>query len=317
MNRPRSNRLLCLAALAALASVAACAPTEEVLDADEEGLDERSDAIIGGSTPCHSPAFVGSLGSFKADGEYASNCTITLIQPDWAMTAGHCVWNASRSPAIVIPFDAYVCAGVDNLDECNAQNSARVNEAYIHPNWDGYFERGSDVALLHLERPLGNKVAKLARPGVPWLNTPPPGHFVRSMGFGYTQPGVPTNRDLSQIWQRVISDATCNEEWTEVQDWAIEQGLIPPEMRINFAPDAWQSIFSGTVSEGHTPCHGDSGGPVFDITGLVQVGIMAAGDPFCAGLVPFIFTEVKAISGWALGCSKGDASVCGEPFLKR
>lgn len=310
----RSTRVLCFAALAALA---ACAPTEEVTDADQEGVDERSEEIVGGSTTCHAPAFVGSLGTFKANGTYASACTVTLIHPEWAMTTAHCVWNASRSPQIVIPLDPFVCLGVDDLDDCKASNTARVNEAYIHPNWQGFFERGSDVALLRLERPLGTKVAKLARAGVPWLNTPPAGHFVRSMGFGYDAPGVPTNRRLKQLWHRVVSDSTADAKWTEVQDWAVEQGLITPEMRIEFPANAWQSMFTGTVSEGHTPCYGDSGGPVFDITGLVQVGILAAGDPFCAGLVPFVFTEVKAISGWALGCSGGDASICGEPFLKR
>ncbi|HEU4538441.1 MAG TPA: S1 family peptidase, partial [Polyangiaceae bacterium] len=109
---------------------------------------------------------VGALGVFATTGEFKRTCTVTMIAPDWALTAAHCVYNAHAANPFTLPRGARVCNNVTHLNDCSSAATGLVTAAYVHPNWDGHFNHGSDAALLRLDRALTTQVMPVARPVV-------------------------------------------------------------------------------------------------------------------------------------------------------
>jgi len=91
--------------------------------------------IVGGDETMEWPAVV----AYWIDGGYGGMCTATLIHPDVALTAAHCVDQSGWRDEIFFGYDIYDMANHNTVD---------VAEAIAHPQYSSW---GHDIAVLLLE----------------------------------------------------------------------------------------------------------------------------------------------------------------------
>jgi T5SS/PEP-CTERM-associated repeat protein len=110
-----------------------------------------------------------SVGQMSPDG---GRCSWTLVSPNWALTAGHCVTSPDVDPG--------------DMDFFLGGQSRQGERLEVHDNWvdDETFPKGWDLAMVRLNNPLSNRApAKLYR-GSGEL-----GEKITSVGFGKTGDG--------------------------------------------------------------------------------------------------------------------------------
>ncbi|CAD7700222.1 unnamed protein product [Ostreobium quekettii] len=85
-------------------------------------------------------------------------CAGVLIHHRWVLTSAQCVDPGVQADAVVSPQSLTVVVGGCNLkDELPAKNAEgqkvevfELNNFFVHENWTGSYENGSDIALLLL-----------------------------------------------------------------------------------------------------------------------------------------------------------------------
>lgn len=141
--------------------------------------DAREEPVIGGAPESGYPA-VGFLRD-NGWGEHGEvTCGATLIAPDVALTAAHCVENTSDPEKYLVGFGTIAN---DPPDPANVRR--KVSEAIRHPSYVAVdSEAGSphDIAILRLAEPvLDREPAKIAEPETTC--------DYRYVGYGRTNPG--------------------------------------------------------------------------------------------------------------------------------
>lgn len=166
-------------------------------------------------------------------------CTATLIAPDQALTAEHCIWNADDWSDITITF------GTRNIDSDPGQSAQAVSAKISDRDYRGHRD---SIAIVQLDRSIVDVTpARVARSGAS-NDLYSRGTYVLAAGWGTIDRG----QDISSRELRIAS--------MEVAD---------PTATIN----------SGAIRVGETgggrPQNGDSGGPLFsyDEQGSIVVGV--------------------------------------------
>jgi secreted trypsin-like serine protease len=253
-------------------------------------------------------------------------CGATVISPDWALTAAHCVENARIDPAgravqyvaeddgALVRFGTLrIAIGAADLRRMVSGTVFPLSRVVVHPAYvPGAPEAGNDIALLRLEAPWDGPLTRVdgltalapddaGRSGTPLLVA----------GYGRTGEDAPgeeafsrTGRQLSAPKMRlqegvvpVVDTVSCQQQ---IDSLVETYGLSAAYGSVRISPDAQVCAGAGTTDS----CQGDSGGPLAyrDFDGPpVQVGVVSWGLGCGRPESPGIYTRVSAYAGWISG----------------
>lgn len=140
-----------------------------------------AEAILGGTEAPRAYSFAGSF-QFdypKPPRPDRHGCGVTVLAPQWALTASHCAGRNPTGAKVGVPQGWKVRVG--SRDTTSGGEVAEVDHYYrLATNDDPGGFWGKDVALLHLKKPVRAEPTRLASARPP-VNTP-----VRILGWGMT-----------------------------------------------------------------------------------------------------------------------------------
>ena len=270
----RLSRLTRLAASAATLStivgVAALVPSAHAT------LDTGGNAQIVGGTNAATGAhpFMVSLQNMTTSATTPRGrhiCGGSLIRANVVLTAAHCVVNTTRT-GVSRPEDLDLIVGRTRLNDTSQGQVRNAAAIVVHPEFDGDVTHGADVALVRLD--VGTSLATVRLPTTLERSRWAAGTVNRLIGWGRDESGtVPDN--LQQVDLTVQADALMTSRYGAA--------YIPAEM-----------LGAGS-GNGFGQCNGDSGGPLFFLSGsqFVQVGAVSfSAKPFGCASEPGVLAKV-------------------------
>ncbi len=234
--------------------------------------------IVGGekATPGAWPWMV-AIQAFTEPG-YHTFCGASLVAPSWALTAAHCVVNAS-------PDQIVATVGPHRLESGQGQKRS-VDRIVVHPRYgfDFAHDFAHDLALLHLTEPADAELVTLL--GADEVALAGPGTLGTVIGWGALSEDGSNGLlpyDLQQVELPIVSEEECTNSMGR---------MITENM-----------LCAGFREGGKDACHGDSGGPLvvpdgeggWQLAGLVSFGIGCARPAFYG-----VYTRVSQYHDWIL-----------------
>lgn len=245
-----------------MGGIAACALVAGVLPLSASAATQTDDPdtlIVGGHEATEQYDWMASL---QRDGNHS--CGASLIDPEWVLTAAHCVQDVQPSGLNL---------RIGSPDHTTGGTEAGVSEIKVHPD----YATSNDIALLKLDAPVANTPIPLADA------SGEPGTASRIIGWGLTCPVRGCGEapaQLQELETNVAPDVACT------------LGFI----------DAPGEICTGSQQLGSNACFGDSGGPQLEgepgnwrLTGVTSR--LGSPVPVC-GTAPSIYTDATTHLDW-------------------
>ncbi|MET8684241.1 serine protease [Streptomyces sp. NPDC004732] len=251
---------------AALAMVATSAPAAH--------------AIIGGTEVSNDayPFMTAVLSKGSGSALDRQFCGASLVTPDTAVTAAHCLVDDAGKP--VKPKTLQVAVGRTVLSSRQGQiRNIAKGGVVVHPRYLKGKE-AYDVAFLQLEKPVrGISPVALPTQGTDALIRP--GQKATVAGWGNTDTELTHTPDrLRQVRVPILSHAECGTSYKEY------------DSKVNFCAGV----------ETKDSCQGDSGGPIFrKVPGReapILIGVVSYGDGCGAQGAPGVYTSLSSSKLW-------------------
>ncbi len=262
--------------------------------------------IYHGDTVTNDQQFPFVVAIYGAEGDEPF-CTGSVIADTWVLTASHCVFDYDEddNPSFINPEEIVVGTGYLAGNKPLAKKVISVKKIFTYTSKvDPTIQQ--DIALLKLNEPAGVTPVELPQFADAFPNLKSGSQLTMAVGYGWQDikwsPECSTSPNSEECDFRIISDKylhygneiiqsdTTMEDFIKKYTDLILPILAPSDLEITYN----RTTMLGTMSSnGTTPCHGDSGGPLLLInqtnenTYFVQIGVVSW------GIIPLTYTAYK------------------------
>ena len=267
--------------------------------------DQPDTEMIVGGKPAKPGKFPYQVRLYAAPDDEKGFCGGSIVDPQWILTAGHCVVQGSETQGPQEPVEA-VFVGYGSTDRTKT-TKIESEKIIVHPL---YLEKalagGSDVALVKLKDPIPDaKKVEIANPDTEQTLVT---RGVKVTVTGWGAIWDPQDKEVVELLSKIDPQVDVTEKLNfplklheaDINVMARDEcrALYEPQ-QIGVADSELCALKPRSVTNS---CYGDSGGPLVvraeEPRRYVQIGVVSWGDRCGRAGNPNVFARVASFADW-------------------